>query len=92
MTMSRFPIACWCSAPALARPGDPARGSAVFERLCQACHRVGDRGHAVGPDLTATQFAEPEVLLTTLRWQPKVDVEALEIDLEELFREAHGEG
>ena len=51
-------------APALAKPGDPARGSAVFERLCQTCHRVGDRGHAVGPDLTATQFAEPEALLS----------------------------
>ena len=51
-------------APALAKLGDPARGSAVFERLCQSCHRVGDRGHAVGPDLTATQFAEPEALLS----------------------------
>jgi Uma2 family endonuclease len=35
--------------------------------------------------------AEPEVLLTTLRWKPVETHEALEIDLEALFREAHGE-
>jgi putative heme-binding domain-containing protein len=51
-------------APALASPGDAARGSAVFEKLCSTCHRLGGRGHAVGPDLTATQFGEPEALLT----------------------------
>ncbi|HLH27911.1 MAG TPA: c-type cytochrome [Acidimicrobiales bacterium] len=51
-------------APALARPGDAARGAAVFDRLCATCHRLGTRGHAVGPDLTATQFADPTSLLT----------------------------
>jgi putative heme-binding domain-containing protein len=50
--------------PALKLAGDPKRGSELFERLCTACHRLGDRGHAVGPDLTATQFREPEALLT----------------------------
>ena len=33
--------------------------------------------------------AEPEVLLTTLAWRPLAECEALEIDLEALFREAH---
>ncbi len=51
-------------APALQRPGDAARGAAVFERHCATCHRLGERGHAVGPDLTATQFADPASLLT----------------------------
>jgi putative membrane-bound dehydrogenase-like protein len=51
-------------APALKLKGDPARGAAVFERDCAACHKLGDRGHAVGPDLTASQFREPEALLT----------------------------
>jgi len=51
-------------APALKRTGDAARGGQVFDRLCMSCHKVGDRGHAVGPDLTTTQFREPEPLLT----------------------------
>ncbi len=51
-------------APALKRTGDAARGSQVFDRLCITCHRLGNRGHTVGPDLTATQFREPEPLLT----------------------------
>lgn len=51
-------------APALTKPGDAARGRVVFEKLCLTCHRIGNSGHAVGPDLTATQFAEPEALLT----------------------------
>ncbi len=32
-------------------PGDPARGAAVFARTCANCHRAGDQGRAVGPDL-----------------------------------------
>jgi putative heme-binding domain-containing protein len=51
-------------APARAMPGDAARGSSVFDRHCAACHRIGGRGHAVGPDLTATQFADAASLLT----------------------------
>ena len=42
----------------------PANLSQVFDRLCMSCHKVGNRGYAVGPDLTATQFREPEALLT----------------------------
>ena len=38
-------------APALKQSGDPVRGIDVFNRLCMSCHRVGDRGQAVGPDL-----------------------------------------
>jgi putative membrane-bound dehydrogenase-like protein len=41
---------------ALARPGDPARGRAVFRDVeksqCLKCHRLGDRGERIGPDLT----------------------------------------
>jgi putative heme-binding domain-containing protein len=51
-------------APALARPGDATRGAAVFDKHCATCHRLGPRGHAVGPDLTATQFADAASLLT----------------------------
>ena len=51
-------------APALKLTGDARRGSEVFGKLCATCHRIGDRGHAVGPDLTATQFREPDALMT----------------------------
>jgi putative membrane-bound dehydrogenase-like protein len=51
-------------ADALNLRGDPARGNAVFEQHCVTCHRIGERGHAVGPDLTATQFGDADALLT----------------------------
>jgi putative heme-binding domain-containing protein len=40
----------------LALTGDAARGEAIFfnkEMKCSNCHKVGDRGAALGPDLTA---------------------------------------
>ena len=33
-------------------PGDAARGREIFETSCVRCHRVGDRGGRLGPDLT----------------------------------------
>jgi putative heme-binding domain-containing protein len=51
-------------APALKLKGDAKRGSEVFGRLCVTCHRLGNLGHAVGPDLTATQFREADALMT----------------------------
>jgi putative heme-binding domain-containing protein len=30
---------------------DPERGAAVFEKHCAACHRIGDKGAKVGPNL-----------------------------------------
>ena len=41
---------------ALTRPGDPGRGRKVLEdvekSLCLKCHRVGDRGERIGPELS----------------------------------------
>ena len=35
-------------------PGDAGRGAEIFQRLgCAGCHRVGDVGGQIGPDLTA---------------------------------------
>ena len=39
-------------APALKRHGDAVRGKAVFEKNCAKCHRHGDIGNVIGPDLT----------------------------------------
>ena len=36
---------------AASRRGDVARGKEVFRRVCSGCHRIGDMGSAVGPDL-----------------------------------------
>jgi putative membrane-bound dehydrogenase-like protein len=42
---------------------DSRRGQAIFRRECVACHKIGDLGHAVGPDLTSSSFRVPDVLL-----------------------------
>jgi putative membrane-bound dehydrogenase-like protein len=51
-------------APALTLAGDASRGTVLFDRHCLTCHKLGDRGHAVGPDLTASQFRDASALLT----------------------------
>ncbi len=38
--------------PLAERDGDPARGQQVFEKNCAKCHRFGEIGNAVGPDLS----------------------------------------
>lgn len=46
-------------------PRDPARGAAVFNTLCAACHRFGDiAGRAIGPDLAVVKDRSPEYLTT----------------------------
>jgi putative heme-binding domain-containing protein len=49
--------------PATERAGDPSKGRAVFDRECQACHKLGDRGHAVGPNLAGFRRRTPEEIL-----------------------------
>lgn len=34
------------------KPGDPVRGKKVFLDHCSKCHRHGNEGHQIGPDLT----------------------------------------
>jgi putative heme-binding domain-containing protein len=48
-----------------ASQGDPARGAAVFEKAqCIKCHRYGNRGEGIGPDLTnvSGRFQRKEIL------------------------------
>jgi putative heme-binding domain-containing protein len=52
--------------PALAAPGDPDRGRAVFDRECVVCHRLGERGHAVGPNLAGVRRRTAEEILVNI--------------------------
>ncbi len=55
-----------------AQHGDPGRGAEVFaspQFACLSCHRVGDQGGSVGPDLsTAGVCIKPEEIVESLLW------------------------
>ena len=46
--------------------GDATRGAKVFDRECKTCHQVGDRGFALGPDLTGSPSRDPASLLANI--------------------------
>ena len=52
--------------PALKLPGDVAHGRQLYLERCAACHRLGDEGHALGPDLATVKSGGKEKLLTSL--------------------------
>jgi putative heme-binding domain-containing protein len=52
--------------PALDLRGDPRRGKVVFQQRCQSCHRLGNDGFAVGPDLAGARNGGKEKLLTNI--------------------------
>jgi putative membrane-bound dehydrogenase-like protein len=52
--------------PAPALKGDPSAGKAVFKRACATCHRLGDLGIEVGPNLGALNEKNPETLLVAI--------------------------
>lgn len=52
--------------PVLKLTVDPSRGAAVFQRECKSCHKIGDFGTAVGPDLTASPSADSASLLANI--------------------------
>ena len=49
-----------------ATKGDRAAGAAVFKKLCASCHRLGNEGVEVGPDLAALADKSPESLLIAI--------------------------
>ena len=54
-------------APAASMAGDGARGRAVFERSCAACHRYrGESGVSYGPDLAEVRNRLPMSLMTDI--------------------------
>jgi putative heme-binding domain-containing protein len=52
--------------PALTLSGDARKGGVLFSRTCMTCHRIGDRGQAVGPDLSGVGGRPKESLLVDI--------------------------
>ena len=46
------------------KKADRAQGRLVFSRTCAACHTLFGEGAKIGPDLTGSQRANPEYILT----------------------------
>ena len=38
----------------------------IFDRECLACHKLGERGHAVGPNLAGVRRKTPEEILVSI--------------------------
>ncbi|MEX1233071.1 MAG: PVC-type heme-binding CxxCH protein [Planctomycetaceae bacterium] len=45
---------------------DQTRGKEVFLKKCSVCHKVEDKGHQVGPDLTSVANKSPRDLLISI--------------------------
>jgi putative membrane-bound dehydrogenase-like protein len=52
--------------PALELAARVNSGRKIYETRCATCHRVGDFGHAVGPDLVSVQNKSPADLLVAI--------------------------
>jgi putative heme-binding domain-containing protein len=50
----------------LTMEGDARRGRTVFEKHCAACHRIGDLGVNVAPDISDSRTKQPQQLLTDI--------------------------
>ncbi len=49
---------------ALSIPANVAAGQKIFQRDCASCHRIGNVGHALGPDLASSPSRDAQTLLT----------------------------
>ena len=52
--------------PALELKGDADRGNKIFSERCISCHRLGNDGFALGPDLVTAKNAGKEKLLVNI--------------------------
>ncbi|MDP7016896.1 MAG: c-type cytochrome [Pirellulaceae bacterium] len=50
----------------LAMEADPARGRLVFQKHCASCHRIGNLGVDVAPDIADSRTRKPAQLLTDI--------------------------
>jgi putative heme-binding domain-containing protein len=60
--------------PALALNGDAARGRELYRAACSACHKRGEEGRDVGPDLASVTSHTPERLLSSIL-DPNADIQ-----------------
>jgi putative heme-binding domain-containing protein len=52
--------------PATRIQGDAAAGRKIYTERCAACHRFGNEGNAVGPDIVAMKTSGKEKLLVNI--------------------------
>jgi putative heme-binding domain-containing protein len=52
--------------PSVKGGGDVQLGSQLFKKMCSQCHKLGDVGHAVGPDLLSLTDKSPDALITAI--------------------------
>jgi putative heme-binding domain-containing protein len=52
--------------PVLTMRGDAAKGHEVYRTVCSACHRKGDEGKEIGPNLATVGAWSPDQLLTNI--------------------------
>jgi putative heme-binding domain-containing protein len=52
--------------PALRLAGDKVNGQKIYLERCASCHRLGNAGHALGPDLATVKTAGKEKLLVNI--------------------------
>jgi putative heme-binding domain-containing protein len=51
---------------ALELKGNPEKGKMVFQRNCMACHQMGGRGIAFGPDLSSIKNRRPASIMNDI--------------------------
>ena len=49
-----------------AADGDPAKGRVLFTNNCARCHKLFGKGQSIGPELTGTNRADRQWLLTSV--------------------------
>lgn len=66
-------------------PGVPEAGRAAFDKQCASCHRFGELGKEVGPDLTtiASRFKKKD-LLESILWPSKTISDQYQSEMFEL--------
>ncbi|TCO91909.1 putative membrane-bound dehydrogenase-like protein [Chthoniobacter flavus] len=52
--------------PVLTMHGDATKGHEVYRAICSTCHRKGDEGRDIGPNLATVGAWSPEQLLTNI--------------------------
>ena len=65
VTASRAPVVAAYRA-ALALPADALRGATVFAKVCATCHKLGNVGNDIGPNLQSVASHPPEKLLVSI--------------------------